>query len=160
MRDRSGLEDARALAVAIEFFRRLGEAAKDAGVVVCLEPNPAIYGCNFMVGTDEAAAVVSAVDHPAIRLQLDVGALAVNGEPVAETIARHASLIAHVHASEPHLVTLGDGGAPHDQAGAALRTLRPDLVVTIEMIATPGKPPLGEVARAVDLALQCYGDAP
>ena len=158
-RDRSGLEDAAANAIAVDFFRKLGNAAGDAGVIVCLEPNPALYGCNFMVSTDETAAVVSAVDHPAIRLQLDIGALVLNGEPPEETIERHAPLIGHVHASEPRLVTLGDGGAPHHEAGTAIRAVRPDLVVTIEMVASPARPRREEVARAVDLAVRCYGDS-
>jgi len=159
-RDRSGRSDDETASIAVDFFRRLGDAASTAGVIVCLEPNPAIYGCNFMVGTGETAGVVAAVDHPSVRLQLDVGALALNGEPVAETIARHAALIGHVHASEPQLVTLGDGGAPHAAAGAALRALRPDLTVTIEMVASKLAPHAAEVARAIDLAQACYGDRP
>ena len=120
----------------MDFFRRLGDAAERAGVLVCLEPNPAMYGCNFMVRTDEAAAIVRAVDHPAIRLQLDVGAIAANGEDATRTIEEHCALIGHVHASEPGLVVLGDGGAPHVEVGAALRTLRPQSIVTVEMAAT------------------------
>jgi D-psicose/D-tagatose/L-ribulose 3-epimerase len=157
-RDRAGLSDADADRIATDFFRRLGNAAVDAGVIVCLEPNPAIYGCNFMVRTDEAAAMVTRVDHPGIALQLDVGALALNGEPVAETITRHAALIGHVHASEPQLVTLGDGGALHAEAGVALRRARPDLTVTVEMVASTTQPHLAEVARALSVAQLHYGD--
>lgn len=157
-RDRSGLEDAEVKAIAVDFFGRVGDAARQAGVVLCLEPNPAFYGCNFMVGTDDTAEMVIAVDHPSIRLQLDVGALALNGEAAEEVITRYAPLIGHVHASEPGLVTLGDTGAPHRQAGAAIRAVRPDLVVTIEMIASLDKPHAAELERALDLALLCYGD--
>jgi sugar phosphate isomerase/epimerase len=155
-RDRGGLADRDAEAIAVAFFRQLGEAAREAGVLVCLEPNPAYYGCNFMVGTDEAAAIVAAVDHPAIRLQFDTGSVAMNGEAAADLIERHARAIGHVHASEPKLATLGDGGAPHAEAAAALRAHRPDLVVTVEMVAAAA-PHAGEVARAVDLALRHYG---
>jgi sugar phosphate isomerase/epimerase len=154
-RDRTGLDESDAEAIATDFFRRLGDTARDADVVLCLEPNPAIYGCNFMIGTDETAAIVAAVDHPAIRLQLDTGATMLNGESAADLIGRHASLIGHVHASEPRLAILGDGGAPHEEAAVALRALRPDLVVTVEMAAAENAP--AAVARAADLALQYYG---
>lgn len=158
-RDRTGLEDAQALAIATDFFRRLGDAAAGQGVVVCLEPNPAAYGCNFMVTTAEAAAVVEAVAHPAVRLQLDVGALGANREPAAETVAAWAPLIGHVHASEPGLAVLGDGGAPHAEAAAALRRARPDLTVTIEMAASADEPHAHAVRRAIALAQAAYGDA-
>lgn len=158
-RDRTGLSDAEAEAIAVAFFRRLGDRAADAGTSICLEPNPASYGCNFMTTTDEAAAIVAAVDHAAIGLQLDIGAIAINAEPVEATIARHALLIGHVHASEPQLITLGDGGAPHAEAAAALRAHRPDLTVTIEMVASASAPHVGEMARAAALAAQIYGAA-
>jgi len=158
-RDRQALDDATALRIALEFLRRLGDAAADAGVIVCLEPNPAVYNCNFMVTTAEAAAVVEAVDHPAIRLQIDVGALALNAEPVAETIARFGPLAGHVHASEPLLKTLGDGDSSHTEAARALAASRPDLAVTIEMAASVNESHADAVARAVKLAQQTYGAA-
>ncbi|MFN4177320.1 sugar phosphate isomerase/epimerase family protein [Phenylobacterium sp.] len=158
-RDRSGLDDDTVRRVAVDFFRRLGDAAAGEGVVVCLEANPVRYGCNFMTGTDEAAEMVRAVDHPAIRLQLDVGAIAVNGEDPGATIAAHAGLIGHIHASEPGLVPLGDGGAPHAAAAAALRRTRPELTVTVEMLTPGDEPALQAVGRAVAVARTAYGGA-
>lgn len=158
-RDRSGLSDEAADDIAIAFFARLGDHAAAAGVTICLEANPAAYGCNFMTTTDEAAAIVAAVGHPAIRLQLDVGTIAINGEPVEATIARHAALIGHVHASEPQLATLGDGNAPHAAAAKALEAHRPDLTVTIEMVASASAPHVEEMRRAAALAQQYYGKA-
>ena len=158
-RDRSGLSDQQTEAIAVDFFTKLGDRAADAGVIICLEPNPAFYNCNFMTTTDETAAVVATVDHPAIMLQLDVGAMALNREAVEATIGRHAALIGHVHASEPRLVTLGDAGSPHADAGAALRLHRPDLTVAIEMVASPNASHVTEMERAAALATRHYGDA-
>lgn len=39
-RDRSGLSDAETMAMAMSFFRRLGDIAGAHGVTICLEPNP------------------------------------------------------------------------------------------------------------------------
>lgn len=158
-RDRTGLDDAEAERIAVDFFRRVGDAAEAAGVLFCLEPNPAMYGCNFMVRTDEAAAVVRKVDHPAVRLQLDVGAIAANGEAAADTIRAHAPLIGHIHASEPGLVTVGDAGAPHAEAGRALREVAAGSVVTLEMAASAHEPHGAAVARALEFARSAYGDA-
>ncbi|HEX8412813.1 MAG TPA: TIM barrel protein [Sphingomicrobium sp.] len=155
-RDRGGLSDRQAEDEAVRFFRRVADVAADAGVTLCLEPNPAVYNCNFMVTTDETAAIVRAVDRPAIRLQLDVGAIALNGEDPAATIAAHADLIGHVHASEPGLAAMGEADAPHAAAAAALRHHRPDLPVTIEMVATQG-PQAPRIARSVEFIQSMYG---
>jgi sugar phosphate isomerase/epimerase len=156
-RDRGELNDKDAQRIAVDFFSRLGDVAAAEGVVVCLEPNPAVYHCNFMVRTAEAAAVVEAINHRAVRLQLDVGAMALNQEDALNTIRQTKSLIGHVHASEPQLAVLGDGGAPHEPAAQALREYRPELTVTIEMAAAK-ESHLTAVQRAVRLAKSVYGD--
>jgi D-psicose/D-tagatose/L-ribulose 3-epimerase len=155
-RDRSGLDDETANRIAINFFRRLGDVAAAHGTAICLEPNPAAYGCNFLTGSGEVAAFVQRLGHPAIRMQLDVGAIAMNGEDPETVIADAAGLIGHVHASEPMLATLGDGGAPHSTVAAALGRLRPELTVTIEMAASGKEPHLDAVRRAVGFAQRVY----
>lgn len=156
-RDRSGLDDDAARRIAIDFFRRLGDAAAAQGVTVCVEANPTMYGCNFMYRTDQAAEVVQSVDHPAVRLQLDVGTMAAEQEDAAEAISAYAPLFGHAHASEPGLVTLGEAGAEHTASGRAIRRLRPDLTVAVEMSRQPGG--LDAVAHALRVAQAAYGDA-
>lgn len=156
-RDCSGLEKKAVDRIATSFFNRLGDKAERAGVTVCLEPNPAVYGCNYLTRTVEAAEAVVRINHPAVRLQLDVGAMALNGEDPTTVIENFALLIGHVHASEPQLITLGDGGAPHAETGAALSRLRPDLVVTVEMSASRSESHLDAVRRSVELAQSAYG---
>ena len=156
-RDRSGLDDQEALTRATEFLGRLGDAAEAHGVFVCLEPVPECYGSNFMRNSAETAQVVRRVDHPAIRLQLDAGALAINGESPVETVAAVAPWVGHVHASEPELKTLGDGNADHAGLGAALRSHLPDHLVTIEMRASAQEPHLEAIDRALKVAQRHYG---
>jgi sugar phosphate isomerase/epimerase len=157
-RDRSGLSDTQAETVAVEFFRRLGDNASAHGVRVCLEPNPPCYGANFMTTSAETAAIVSRIDHPAIRMQLDTGAMAINGETPEAVIASYATLIGHVHASEPNLVTLGDGGCDHHTVGRALNATLPHQIVTIEMLAAKQEPPLQAIERALQVAIRHYRD--
>ncbi|RUQ29714.1 MAG: sugar phosphate isomerase/epimerase [Candidatus Competibacteraceae bacterium] len=157
-RDRTGLSDAQAETVAVEFFRRLGDSAGAHGVRVCLEPNPPCYGANFMTTSAETAAIVKQVDHPAIRMQLDTGAMTINGEAPEAVIAHYAALIGHVHASEPNLVTLGDGGCEHHAVGRALNATLPDQIVTIEMLAAQQEPPLQAIERALNVAICHYRD--
>lgn len=151
-RDRTGLSDEQARAQGAAFFRRVGDIAAAQGVMVCLEPNPAHYGANFMTGSLETAEVVEAVGHPAIRMQLDTGAIAINREDPAAVIERCAGLIGHVHLSEPDLVPLGDGGADHVALAAALARHLPQHPATIEMLATVSEPHPAAIARALAAA--------
>lgn len=155
-RDRTGIDDASALEIATGFFRALGDAAAAEGVDVCLEPNPPAYGSNFMTTCDETAAVVAAVGHPAVRMQLDTGAITMNGEDVELVLSRHARHVGHVHASEPHLVPLGDGGTNHAAARDALARHLPQALVCIEMVATRDEPHPVSVERAVKVAISHY----
>lgn len=155
-RDRSGLSDQQALEVAVPFFRRLGDIAQSFGVVVCLEPNPTCYGANFMTTSADTAQVVVQVAHPGIRMQLDTGALAINGEDAAAVLQGCAPLIGHIHASEPDLLPLGDGGADHAKAAKALALQLPAHVVAIEMLATKNEPHEASIERALGVAVRDY----
>lgn len=158
-RDRSGLSDAQALEQAVSFFRRLGNAAQEHGVIVCLEPNPTRYGANFMTSSAETADVVAVVGHGAIRMQFDTGALTINGESPEAVLESKARFIGHVHASEPDLVPLGDGGTDHQMMHKALQHHIPDHVVSIEMVATKEEPHLHSIERALTCAVECYRTA-
>lgn len=159
-RDRSGLGNVQTLERAVGFFRRLGDAAKEHGVFVCLEPNPARYGANFMMTSEETSDVVSAVGHDSIRMQFDSGALTINGESPKAVLECSAKLIGHVHASEPDLVPLGDGGTDHQLMCKALNGYLPDHLVTIEMVATKAEPHLQSIQRALTYAVDCYRTVP
>jgi len=159
-RDRSALTDDETHERACGFFNRLGDIAQSHRVVICLEPNPASYGANFMTSSDETADVVESVGHAAIRMQLDTGAIAMNGEDAVSIIQRCAHLVGHVHISEPDLVPPGDGICPHAEIAVALRRYLPDRVVTIEMLATQRESHLESVRRALSVAISHYREQP
>lgn len=106
-----------AAAQAGETFARLGDRAVSLGTRIAIEPAPAAYGTNFLNTAADVAAFVAALGHPGIGLNLDIGALLMNGEmvDVPQLIARAGAALAHVHVSEPHL-------AP---APASVETLMP-----------------------------------
>jgi D-psicose/D-tagatose/L-ribulose 3-epimerase len=155
-RDRTGLSDQEAMDVAVPFFRRLGGIAESCGVTICLEPNPLCYGANFMTTSAETAEVVARIAHPAIRMQLDTGAITINGEDVGATIKKYASLFGHIHISEPELVCLGDGGTDHTAVESALRKWLPNSVISIEMLPAKMEPNLSALERAIGVAMLYY----
>ena len=155
-RDRGTLSETEAGTVAVDFFRRAGDVAAVYGVVVCLEPNPVRYGCNFLTDSEAAAAMVRRIAHPAIRLQLDLGSIAINGEDVAVVVPACRDLIGHIHISEPDLAPLGESGTNHARAAAAIREHLPDLVAAIEMKATTTEPHPDSIGRALEVAQRYY----
>lgn len=158
-RDPGALPGGEAMARAADFFARLGDDAARHGVFVTIEAITQASGCRFLTTTAQAATLVEAVAHPAIRLQLDTGAMIANGEPIAATVAAHAGLFGHVHASEPGLAPLRAAGVTHHACAAALAAHRPDLGVTIEMARDPLRSPVAAVAEAVAATRAAYGMA-
>ena len=114
IRDCTGLNELETKKIATDFFQRLGDIAESAGVIICLEPCPASYGGNFMKTSTETAKMITIIRHPAIKMQLDLGAISINNEDPFEILFKYAELIGHVHASEPNLVPLGDGTTNHN----------------------------------------------
>lgn len=157
-RDRTGLSDQQTMDIAVSFFQRLGDIAAKHGVIVCLEPNPPCYGANFMTTSRETAAVVRSINHPAIKMQLDTGAVTINNEDVESVLTECADIIGHIHASEPNLVPLGNGGTDHKRMSAAITNTLPDHLVTIEMVATKDEPHLQAIERVLEIAVEAYSE--
>jgi sugar phosphate isomerase/epimerase len=157
-RDRTNLDEPDVKSIAKTFFRRCGDIVESHKLVLCLEPNPRDYGSNFMTNSVETATVVRYVDHPAVRMQCDTGAMAMNSEDPATTVPTLTSLIAHVHISEPHLAPLGLGGTDHGQMGLILNTCVPHMVATIEMMPPQQSPLVEAIRHAICLAQRSYAD--
>ena len=145
----AGMVSTDALDEAAAVFRHLGDAAAAAGTRISIEANPAAYGTNFLTTLEEAEAFVALVDHPAITLILDLGAMHMNASfaGVPERIPDLCPRLNHVHVSEPDLAP-----APADAVALVpvLRALREAgyaKAVSIEM-KRPAQG-LAEVRRAV-----------
>jgi sugar phosphate isomerase/epimerase len=152
------MDRAEAEAHAAEVFRRLGDAAAAEGAVIAMEPNPEIYGTNFLNTFDETRRFVEAVDHPAVTLILDLGAMRINGEfaEIPAAIAAAGERLSHVHVSEP---ALAPAPAYIEDAASVLRALaaaRYDRAVSIEMKTPEGG--LDEVANAISRLVAARAD--
>jgi sugar phosphate isomerase/epimerase len=161
-RIRGELPVANALDIARSFFAVLGDHAHAHGVNVCIEANPPSYGCDFITTTDEAVALCRSVDHAAIKVNVDLGGMTMSRENVAESVRAAATLIGHVHASEPNLDQFG-AGADHAAAARALEAIGYSGWISIEMRAvgdaqdSRGSGSITAVERAVRLAREAYG---
>ncbi len=146
--DEMSAEDARAIWQ--DAFRRMGSAALSAGTIIALEPNPEGYGTNFMTTLAETAEVARTVDHPAVRVNLDLGALIMTGEieRVEAMLPEVLPLVSHVHLSTPYLEPLGSRPQEVGRLAAALRAAGWGGWVSIEM-----RRGLDALPEAIDVAM-------
>lgn len=157
-RDRHDLNDLQTMEVAVSFFRRLGDIAKDYGVIICLEPNPRCYGANFMTTSIDTSRVVREVGHDNIKMQLDIGAITINDESIHEVLARDSDIIGHIHLSEPDLKPLGQDNTNHKMIAEKLSENFSNSLATIEMLATTEIPHLSSIEQSLKLATAIYRD--
>lgn len=124
-------------AMAVDFFRELGNRAAGAGVSFCIEPNPSYYACDFVTTSQEGRALVDSVKSAGFGLHLDAAAMTLAQESLDAAITASEGQICHFHASEKDLAPLGGGSVEHAQAGAALRRIGYAQWVSAEMRAAP-----------------------
>ena len=154
-----------ARAHAAEVFARLGTRAQVGGTVIAMEANPVQYGTNFLTCAEDAVSFVRYVDHPGVRMVMDIGTMHLNDafDQTGAVIDAAASLLSHVHISEPFLAP---APAESDTAMSVLRALEHvgyDKWTSIEMkAATPD--PIAALRGAVDRLLagahRLHGTAP
>lgn len=112
-RDSGSLTWTEAMERAVPVLRRVAERFSDRDCVLCIEPNPRRYGCNFVCNSSEGAELVHAVDHPGFGLHLDAAALHLEGEELRSVLPAVMGILKHFHISEPDLGDFRDPKAPH-----------------------------------------------
>lgn len=141
--------------IALPFFTRAAQVAAELGVCICLEPNPPAYGTNYLTDLASAADTVRAIDSVGCRLQLDAGALALNGEDPHRAIDDYLDLIGHIHISQPMLADFSAPSPVHRPLARALQRAGYTGPVSIEMKrASTG---LTAVRDAIDFVRDEYG---
>jgi len=155
-RDCTGLSATEIKINSQNFFNKLGDIAADNGVVICLEPNPVIYGANFMTSSDETYNVVKEIAHSNIKMQLDTGAVIINQENIMEVLEQARDVIGHIHLSEPQLAPIGDSLAGHATFAEVLKKHLSNYPATIEMLATHDESHLASIRRALTFITSLY----
>lgn len=133
-RDSSGLSVLEAQSLAREFFSRLGDVGLKQGVCFCLEPNPRIYGCNFITHSLEAAHFVRTLNHPGIKMQLDTGTVITNNEDFESEIPLYRDLVGHIHLSTTHLAAINSDREKIIPIIHCVQRWFSDCPITIEMV--------------------------
>jgi sugar phosphate isomerase/epimerase len=156
-RRRGELPLAEAERIALPFFREIGRRAADRGVWLCLEANPPAYGCDFLTSSTAMIGFVAEIGTDGLGVHLDTGGMRLAGEDPDAVIAAAGPRWRHFHASEPHLVPLGEGGVDHAAVARALAATHYDGWVSVEMAPPPAGGDWRErLARALAVARSAY----
>ncbi|MBQ1508096.1 MAG: sugar phosphate isomerase/epimerase [Erysipelotrichaceae bacterium] len=139
--------------LAVSFFRAIAKLAEAHHTVIALEANPPIYGTNFINDTPSALSLIREVDHPAFRLNLDLGTMIHNGEDTS-VLSEYPELIHHVHVSEPYLKAIEKRDL-HPKMASFLRDVGYTGYVSIETGKTEDIRKLKETMRYVK---KVFGD--
>jgi D-psicose/D-tagatose/L-ribulose 3-epimerase len=106
----------------VDCFAAVADAAAQAGVAYCIEPLSRRQ-TKFVNTVEEAAAIVRAIDSPAVRTMIDCSAAGqTEAVPVADLIRRWvpSGLIGHIHFNDPNRRGPGEGAMAFAPILAAL----------------------------------------
>lgn len=144
-------------AIAVEFFRRAGDAALRHHVTLCIEPNPTQYECDWVTCASAGIDIVKKVDHPGFRLHLDAAGMKMAGDEIDSSLRAARDLMCHFHVSEPNLGSVGKGGVQHEEHARVLRSLGYAGWTSVEMRFDPAVELEGELRRVMGLLRSTYG---
>lgn len=146
-----------ALSDAAAALRPVAEALASTRVSLCIEPNPARYGCDFVQTAKEAVDLAASVAHPNFGVHLDAASLFLSGELSEGALARTIPYLRHFHISELGLAAVGsETGVPHGEIGRALREIGYDRWISIEMLTEKHDDWRGALRQAADVARRSY----
>lgn len=157
-RQRGELSVEEADAIAIEFFREIGETAEKHNVVFCLEPNAPQYNCDYITTAAQGAKLVRAVGSHGFGLHLDAACMALAGDDLGRSIRENKDILEHFHISSPMLEQVeARSDVAHADAAEALRSIDYNKVVSIEMRPGDSGTNVSRVEKAVLFAKDTYG---
>ena len=153
-RDPGERPETEAIEEAAEFFRLIGDYCHKIGVTLCLEANPTQYGSRFITNAAQAAMLVRKVGSEGFRLHLDTACMWLAGDDAGAMIRQHRDILTHFHASEPNLGSFAAPESPHAEAALALKEIRYQGHVSIEMLNKQNQ--LAPITEALDYVSRIY----
>ncbi|MFH1377421.1 MAG: sugar phosphate isomerase/epimerase family protein [Planctomycetota bacterium] len=118
------------------------------GITLALEP----LSCNetnLFSSAFEAVEFIRMVNHPALKLHLDVKAMASEKMPIPEIITGCADDLVHFHANDPNLLGPGMGDVDYAPIADALKAIGYNGYLSVEVLDfTPGADVIAEKSIA------------
>lgn len=124
------------------------QRVEEHGTQLCIEPlGPS--DSDFINSVYDSIALVKAIDHDAIAVQIDAKALVENKEVNRQLFEDSKRLLVHYHANEPGLGILGTSNqVPHMELGGYLKEIDYSGFVSIEQRMFPDINPMDAVKQS------------
>lgn len=132
-RKKGSLSKKKALVIARDFFWKVAEECKKYNINFAFEPNPTIYGGDFILTTKEAISLVKTVNHPNFGINIDLSTMTQNKEDYEKTLKYALSFAKHFHISEPHLKQIPQKISNHRKLAKVLKKIGYKGNLSIEM---------------------------
>ncbi len=139
-----GVSYEEAEAYATEVLHGAIPACKAYGVTIGLEPLGPAEG-DFMLTAEAGIRLAKMVDSPHCKLHLDVKAMSTEAKPIQDVIRDSRQWMVHFHANDPNLLGPGMGNIDFQPIFAALREIKYDGWVSVEVFKYEPSP--DEIAR-------------
>ena len=133
-RQRHAPEDAtfdEATELFIDELRPAADEAARQNITLCLEPLTASL-TNFMNDTLEGIAVARAMNHPAVKLVLDVKQISQESQTFEEAVDLALPWLAHVHVNDANMHAPGEGNTDFAPIINKLRAVGYEGLLSIE----------------------------
>jgi len=132
----------------IEYFKEVImpplEIAKQNNITICLEPL-AKKETNFVNTATEALAIIKEINHPNLRLILDVKAMSDESRPYSEIIFESKGYLSHFHANDKNLLGPGSGDVDFGPIIKALKEISYQGYISVEVFDfSPGPENIAE----------------
>jgi sugar phosphate isomerase/epimerase len=117
---------------AVDLLSSVLDKARQLKLTICLEPlSPA--ETNFINTVAEGMQMVRQINHPNLRIHLDVKAMCSEGKPVPEIIRSvRAEDVGHFHVNDPNLYGPGMGDVDYGPIAQAIRDIGYDKWLSVE----------------------------
>lgn len=141
---------------AADFFDALCKRVEGHGTCFCIEPLETDVS-DYVHSVLESQAIVEAVNHSALKIQIDAKAMTLADEVQLEVFKSVRNDLVHVHVNEPGLDTLGSSGlVNHAKIGACLRDIGYEGFVSVEQRMIDAKEPLTGIHQSVRVLKEHY----
>lgn len=117
--------------LAVAYFSEIGKYAAQKNTIFAFEPNPDIYGTNFINTTMQALEFVKACNVEGLKINFDLGTVIYNEESLA-ILEDNLKWINHIHISEPYLEVIQKRSL-HQELASILRQENYSNFISIEM---------------------------
>ena len=117
-----------------DFFINLASICASKELILCLEPNSTVYGCNFLTNTDDTASFIRSISMDNLKLNFDTSTILLNDADPGVMFEKHNDIIGHVHISRPYLKPVTRETFNHQELASMIGHSNYDEGITIEML--------------------------